>query len=267
MLNYIVDKKKATVKELERLAGLLNFFNRAVVPGRTFTRRMYAKFTGFHFTSHKNFRSVRMHSSTLKPYHHIRLDMEFKNDCCIWLQFLDNLSSVCRPFINFKVNSFEADELFFYSDASKNPLLGFGCIFNRSWLFGQWEAGFVEQLDPSIGYLELYALCTGVFAWQEKLANGRYQVWCDNQAACRMVNTGVSGCKNCQYLLRMLTLNNLIHNRRLFAEYVPTKTNHLSDCLSRLKIRTFLKDCPLGTNKYSDRLPEQLWPASKLWLF
>ena len=44
-LNLMLDKKKAKVKELERLAGLLNFLNRAIVPGRVFTRRMYAKFS------------------------------------------------------------------------------------------------------------------------------------------------------------------------------------------------------------------------------
>ena len=43
MLKWITDKKKATVKELERLSGLLNFLNKAIVPGRIFTRRMYAK--------------------------------------------------------------------------------------------------------------------------------------------------------------------------------------------------------------------------------
>ena len=42
----LIDKKKATVKELECLAGLLNFLHRAIVPGRAFTRRMYSKFAG-----------------------------------------------------------------------------------------------------------------------------------------------------------------------------------------------------------------------------
>ena len=41
----MVDKKKATVKELQCLCGYLNFIGKAVFPGRTFTRRMYAKFS------------------------------------------------------------------------------------------------------------------------------------------------------------------------------------------------------------------------------
>ena len=45
-LRYLLGKKKATVKDLESLAGLLNFLNRAIFPGRAFTHRMYAKFAG-----------------------------------------------------------------------------------------------------------------------------------------------------------------------------------------------------------------------------
>ena len=33
------------MKELQSLYGFLNFIGRAVFPGRTFTRRMYAKFS------------------------------------------------------------------------------------------------------------------------------------------------------------------------------------------------------------------------------
>ena len=66
-LNLLIDKKKATVQELQSLAGLLNFLNRAIYLGHAFTRRMYSKFTGS--------------MDTLKKYHHLHLDREFKDDC------------------------------------------------------------------------------------------------------------------------------------------------------------------------------------------
>ena len=46
MINRLMGKKKATVGELQQLCGFLNFLNRAVFPGRVFTRRMYSKFAG-----------------------------------------------------------------------------------------------------------------------------------------------------------------------------------------------------------------------------
>ena len=45
MLQFIKDKKKATVKELQVLCGYLNFLCKAIFPGRPFVRRMYAKYS------------------------------------------------------------------------------------------------------------------------------------------------------------------------------------------------------------------------------
>ena len=42
LLRNFIGARKATVKQLQSLAGLLNFLNRAITPGRAFTRRMYA---------------------------------------------------------------------------------------------------------------------------------------------------------------------------------------------------------------------------------
>ena len=67
MINQILSKRKVTVKDIEKLAGFLNFLNKAIVPGHAFMRCMYAKFA---------IQKIR-----LKPHHHITLDSEFKEDC------------------------------------------------------------------------------------------------------------------------------------------------------------------------------------------
>ena len=59
--------------------------------------------------------------------------------------------------------SITADQIRFFSDASAAEELGFGCLYNKHWLFGQWEKGFVKTKKPSIAYLELFVLCTGGF--------------------------------------------------------------------------------------------------------
>ena len=45
-LKLLIHKRMAAVNELEKLTGLWNFLNKALVPGQAFTRRMYAKVTG-----------------------------------------------------------------------------------------------------------------------------------------------------------------------------------------------------------------------------
>ena len=96
MLKTLVDSKKATIKELQSLCGYLNFLNKAVVLGRTFTRRMYAKFshvvdcTGWN-NSRARIREISSNNKPrLKPHYHVCLDAEFKSDCSVWIQFLES---------------------------------------------------------------------------------------------------------------------------------------------------------------------------------
>ena len=45
LLSKLKDSNKATVKQLQSLTGFLNFLNKAIFPGRAFTRRMYSKYS------------------------------------------------------------------------------------------------------------------------------------------------------------------------------------------------------------------------------
>ena len=51
-----------------------------------------------------------------------------------------------------------ADKLLFASDASAVKDLGFGAVFQNRWLFAQWEPDYIDKYQPSIDYLELYAM-------------------------------------------------------------------------------------------------------------
>ena len=251
-LLILVAKRKAKVRELEKLTGLLNFLCKAIFPGRAFTRRMYAKYSG----------------NNLKPYHHCSLDSEFKADCAVWIQFLDldNHWTDCiyRPFVDL-CSSRHANQLRFWTDASKNENFGIGCVFMDSWLFCQWEEGFIRQYDPSIAYLELTALCVGVITWIEQFKNSRIVMFCDNMSVCAMVNKMTSSCKNCMKLLRILVLKCLYYNVRVFVRYIDTKSNVLSDSLSRMQIKKFRKLAP-GADLRPTPIPARIWPPSKLWI-
>ena len=79
-------------------------------------------------------------------------------------------------------------QLCFYSDASAKVTLGFGAIFNSKWIYGQWEPGFIKQCNPSIEYLELFALTVAVLTWEEYLENDRIILFWDNASVVEMVN-------------------------------------------------------------------------------
>ena len=134
MLKACIDKKKATVKDLQSLAGLLNFLNRAIVPGRAFTCHMYAKCSGFYEQKPGNENS---RNKKLLQHHHVRLDAEFKADCAMWCRFLESTNhGIQRPFVDLN-KSLEADILDLYTDAAKGKRLGVGGVYGRRWFFAQ----------------------------------------------------------------------------------------------------------------------------------
>ena len=260
MLLNLLDRCKATVKDLQIMCGYLNFICKAIFPGRAFVRRMYAKFAPL----------MSGPEAKLKQYHHIKLDPEFKDDCKVWLEFLNQNSTlhkvVNRPMVDLST-VVSADQISFYSDASAAPGLGFGCVFDRRWIFAQWEHGFIERFKPSIAFLELFALCAGIFTWHDcnKLQNCRVIVYCDNQATVEMINNITSSCPKCMILIWMLVLNGLKFNRRGFAKYLHTKSNVLADSLSRQKIKNFKQVVP-HMHEYPDKISPELWPASKFFI-
>ena len=250
LLKFVVNKKKITIKFIQRLTGTLNFLSRAIVPGRAFTRRMYTKLTG-------------IHKHNLKAYHHVSLDREFLDDCSMWIDFLTrNQITIFRPFIDYAPHDY-SETIQFYTDASKTR--GFGCFFNGRWTFSKWENNFVERENPSIDFLELYALCVAVAIWSNFLANRRVTIFCDNQGVMGMINKTATGGKNSMNLIRRLVLSNLKNNTRIKVEFIKSEDNILADSLSRFDFDRFWKHAPKNTLQFPDGLPQELWPLSKIW--
>ena len=130
MLQEILSKKKATVKDLQRLCGYLNFICKAVVPSRSFMRRMYAKYS---VIVNKDGTPKSSYEYKLKQHHHIHLDSEFKLNCRVWLKFLsgDLAHVVNRPMMDLAI---EAKHIAFYSDASRSDKKGFGAVLGTDWI-------------------------------------------------------------------------------------------------------------------------------------
>ena len=239
---------KITLKQLQQICGFLNFLGHCIVPGRVFTRRLYSLLVG---------------GSKLKPHHHIHLNQETKDDLHMWLDFLHHPSVYARGFMDFS-KTILADQISMFSDASKNESLGYGGICGNSWLYGKWPTHFISKEDPSIAYLELYALVATVLAWIDSFKNRRVILFCDNQSEVQMINNTSSSFANCMRLLRIFVLKCLTENVRVFTCYIRSQDNKAADFLSRLKLKEFwkLKDswdaCPTDT-------PTELIPIYKVW--
>ena len=254
LLNDLMGKRKITVKQLQVLTGFLNFLTKAIFPGRVFTRRIYNKFAA-------------MQQKGFKPHQNVTIDSELRFDCEVWRIFLENYRelAVCRPMVDVN-QTFLAKDLFFYSDASAAKTLGMGAVYNKHWLYKQWETDFIKLCKPSIEYLELYALTAGLLTWGHLLTNQHILVYCDNSAVVSMINNTTSSCKNCMYLLRLIVLNNLIYNRRVFAQHVKTQDNFLADSMSHLQFKRFWNLAPAGMDRNPSKISPLIWLLTKIWV-
>lgn len=109
-------RKKATLKEFQALAGLLNFCLRAIPPAIAFTRRIYDAMQG-----------------VVKPHHFIRVSVAVKDDIRVWLTFLD-LFNGCYYFPRGE----DDEHLQLFTDSAGNLDLGCGAFFRNHCLFFKW---------------------------------------------------------------------------------------------------------------------------------
>ena len=121
-LEYFLNSKnkKATVLEIQKLCGTLNFLCRCVVPGRAFLTRLYALTVG----------------GKLRAHHHIRLREENRLDMLVWKQFLSYPYVYCRPFLD-TCKQLSAVDIDMFSDASRNFDKGVGAYCDKDWTYGQ----------------------------------------------------------------------------------------------------------------------------------
>ena len=258
LLNDITSKKKATIRQIQTLTGYLNFLMKAIHAGRMFTRHMYSKCQQMEFSKS---------GKHLKHYHHIRLDQEFKFDCEVWKLFLTHFreASVCRPMVDYDRSTINAKQLQFFTDASASSKLGVGAFFNGHWFYQQWENNYIKLFKPSIEYLELYGVVSAILTWGHLVRDLRFTLFCDNESVVEMINSQVSRCKNCMYLIRLLILNNLVNNRKVYAKHLRSAENYLADSLSRLQLSRFWKLAPPHTDKNPTKISPLVWPASQIW--
>ena len=143
----------------------------------------------------------------------------------------------CRPFLD----CFEqtAEDIDMYSDASGSVDKGFGAYCGPSWIFKCWDRTWMLEENPSIEYLELYAVTMAIKLWLRNFKNARILLHCDNESVCKMINKSSSSCKNCMVLLRIIVLECLIHNVHITAEWISTGDNGKADALSRLDLDRF----------------------------
>ena len=122
-------------------------------------------------------------------------------------------------------------------------------------------------LQLSIEYLELFAVAAAVLTWVRRYQNQSIYLFCDNSSVVSMLNHSTSGCRNYMVLIRLITLEGLVRNARIFAKHVRSCRNGIADSLSRLEFKRFhCLTAKMNMDKLPMRVPPEIWPFQKIWL-
>ena len=228
ILSEFLSREKVTLKELQRLIGILNFACSVIIPGRCFLRRLIDLTTG-----------VR------KPYHRVRLNKPVKLDLELWLTFLAEYNGISF-FLDQEFLS--GDYLRLYTDSAGK--IGYGALFGKQWFCGRWPESW---LGYNISTLELYPIVAAVATWGHEWANKSICFYTDNIALVSIINKQTSRDPNIMSLVRKLVLICLGLNILFTAHHVLGRNNTLADKLSRFQMKEFHALAP-----WADHHPTQV---------
>jgi hypothetical protein len=205
-LNKFVSKKRASKRQLQRLAGLLNWACQVVRGGSFFMRRIL---------------------DTIKPlqqqHHKAQLGKEFKRDLGWWLTFLDMFNGVV--FYNKCVVHHV------HVDACQKA---YGAFFMGDWVYSMFACDAQAFSEAHINCKEIVAAVAGIERWAHLFRDSEVIIHTDNSVAKAAVNKG--RCRNAliNCLLRRLFWLSVRYNFVVRAIHVPGKINIFPDTISRL---------------------------------
>lgn len=213
-------RKKATLKEFQALAGLLNFCLRAIPPARAFTRRIYDVMQG-----------------VVKPHHLIRVSVAVKDDLRVWLTFLD-LFNGCYYFP--QIDWVDDEHLQLFTDSAGNLDLGCGAFFRNHWLFFKWPTEWAgTEAMRDITFLELVPIVLAIHAWGNQLTSKKIVFRVDNEALVAILNKKSSKSKRVMGLIRPLVLQSMLSAIQFKACHILGVHNEVADALSRCQFQRF----------------------------
>ena len=218
-------RRSCCKKELESLVGKLAHACKVVRPGKTFLRRMFELLSG-----------VR------QPHHHVRLNVPFRSDLVWWSTFIGawNGVSLLRDLSPGTVSHR------FVTDASGQ--FGCGALWRSNWLQLKWASPSREDSfnlpEASITLQELLPVVLACAVWGPEWKHTLVEVYCDNQGAVAVVNSGYSKVPQMMHLLRCLFFIRAFFSFSLRAIHVPGCENGLADAISRNNLAYLFAQIP-----------------------
>ena len=225
VLEGFLHRRRATKRQLQSLAGRLNWACRVVYGGRNFLRRI-----------------LDAMNSMQSPSAKYKLTGDFYADLTWWIKFLSVFNGR-HLFLDSKpVLDVQTDACY---DAA-------GAYFAGDWSYFHFGSESPVLSALHINHKETLAVVLAAERWAPQWVNRHVIIHSDSQAAVAIINKG-STCNSLimGYLRRPFWLS-AIFNFRITARYIKGCDNAIADAISRLHCRTFLfKACSLISQETS----------------
>ena len=233
----MLQAKSVQLKQIQSMAGMLNFACGVIAPARAFSRRLYNLSIGLS-----------------KPYHHRKITNQVRADLEVWKSFLSGFN---RKTFFLDYNFLSQDVLQLYTDSSST--IGFGGYFGDMWFHGVWSD---TTRGLNIALLELYPICLAIKLWGPMLSNRCIQINSDNMAVVHILNTSTSKDNSIMTLLRQLVLDCMKANIMIRSKHLLGSLNICSDLLSRAQVNKAKRLYP-HLRPYPMDIPEK-WLLDRL---
>lgn len=206
MLQDFSGKKRACKRQLQQLAGLLNWACQAISGGKFFLRRIL---------------------DSIKPlqqqHHKTKLSLDFQKDVQWWLTFVRSFNGV--------VYYGSGDVHHVHVDACNKAC---GAFWAGDWEYTVFHRDIPRASGLHINYKEVCGAVQAVRRWAPFWANSTVIVHTDSTVTKAVLNKGRSRCAYVNDLLRQMCWLSVKYNFVLRAIHVPGLLNTMPDTISRL---------------------------------
>ena len=207
LLEDFSTRKRASKKQLQSLAGRLNWASRVVRGGRSYLRRVL-----------NTMNAIKL------PHHKARLSESFCKDINWWLNYLRvfngkrmfSYTTICEPV---------------YVDACNT---GAGFAFANDWGYINWDCDWPDVSHLHINFKEVMAIVAAARRWGSQWANANVIILTDSECAKSIINKGTTQNENVMKYIRELFWLCETYNFQIECVHIKGSMNSLSDAISRL---------------------------------
>jgi hypothetical protein len=211
-------KSRASVLELQSLAGKLQFACAVVRPGRFYLRRIIDHTTRVRRIARSDTAQFPITKAVLA-------------DIAWWIEFLPKWEGHS---LLYEREWEEADRIELFTDACNT---GYGAVYGSAWLAGRWPANVLamarRRTRLSMPFLELYALVMAAMAWGHLWTAKKITFRCDCMPVVAAITRGSSRRPEMMHLLRLLAERACLCGFDFRCEHIPGVANTIADVLSR----------------------------------